>query len=107
MSVDFTSLREDISSRYSELKACGANKPGGGGFSTGNTCARGGKGGKSGKEVYGTEAKKGDEVRVISGSRKGAVGVLTTGGFARESYEVKFKDSKFPERISVEKLVYN
>lgn len=28
-----------------ELKGCGANKPGGGGFSTGNTCARGGKGG--------------------------------------------------------------
>lgn len=103
MSVDFKSLSDGISSRYSEIKACGANKPGGGGFAAGNTCARGSK---SGKEVYGTEAKKGDEVRVVSGPRKGAVGVLTTGGFARESYEVKFKDSKFPERISVEKLVY-
>lgn len=35
----------EIDDRTLEIKACGANKPGGGGFSAGNTCARGGKGG--------------------------------------------------------------
>lgn len=42
MSVSFQSLHDGIWFRYSEIKACGANKPGGGGFTAGNTCARGG-----------------------------------------------------------------
>lgn len=44
MSVNFKSLSYGISSRLEEIKACGANKPGGGGFAAGNTCARGGGG---------------------------------------------------------------
>lgn len=40
--LNFNTLKSRIESRYSELKGCGANKPGGGGFSAGNTCARGG-----------------------------------------------------------------
>lgn len=43
MSVSFKSLSEGISSRRDEIKGCGANKPGGGGFVSGNSCA-GGKG---------------------------------------------------------------
>lgn len=62
----------------SEIKACGANKPGGGGFSAGNTCARGGKGGGS--------LKKGDRVTLTehpfmnnetSKLAKGATGTIT------------------------------
>lgn len=57
MSVSFKSLSNSIASRYEELKACGANKPGGGGFSTGNTCARGGggDGGEGGVESEETQ----------------------------------------------------
>lgn len=52
-SMGYGLLKSLITERRDELKACGANKPGGGGFSAGNTCARGGKGG---------EIKKGDRV---------------------------------------------
>lgn len=45
-SMGYGLLKSAIEERVVEIKACGANKPGGGGFSTGNTCARGG--GKSG-----------------------------------------------------------
>ena len=40
--TSYSTIKEMISSRYLELKGCGANSPGGGGFRTGNTCARGG-----------------------------------------------------------------
>lgn len=39
-------LHRAILLRRSELKGCGANSAGGGGFRTGNTCARGGPEGK-------------------------------------------------------------
>lgn len=52
MSVNFKSLSEEISSRYVEIKSCGANKPGGGGFTAGNTCARGGH---TVTDIYGKE----------------------------------------------------
>lgn len=40
--INFREISSQINSRYTELKGCGANKPGGGGFAAGNTCARGG-----------------------------------------------------------------
>lgn len=40
--VSYAELSNQIHARYFEIKACGANKPGGGGFTSGNTCARGG-----------------------------------------------------------------
>lgn len=44
MSVSFRQLRSEISTRYLEIKGCGANAPGGGGFQTGNTCGKVGGG---------------------------------------------------------------
>lgn len=41
-STGYGLLKSLITERVEELKGCGANKPGGGGFSAGNTCARGG-----------------------------------------------------------------
>ena len=40
--VSFRELSVRIYSRHLELKGCGANKEGGGGFTAGNSCARGG-----------------------------------------------------------------
>lgn len=40
--VSYAGLKSSVVLRFSELKGCGANKPGGGGFSAGNTCAKGG-----------------------------------------------------------------
>lgn len=37
--LGFGLLKSLITERVEELKSCGANKPGGGGFSAGNTCA--------------------------------------------------------------------
>lgn len=72
MSANFKSLSDNISSRYEELKACGANKPGGGGFSAGNTCARGGGKGAGAKTAYQSAADKakkaGDSAHNPSGS---------------------------------------
>lgn len=50
-SVGYGMLKSLIEERVEEIKACGANKPGGGGFAAGNTCARGGKGGVDAKTV--------------------------------------------------------
>lgn len=41
--TSFQTVKSMVESRYLELKNCGANSPGGGGFRAGNTCARGGK----------------------------------------------------------------
>lgn len=49
LDTGFGLLKSLITERAIELKACGANKPGGGGFSAGNTCARGGGEGSSHK----------------------------------------------------------
>lgn len=40
--VSYSELKSSIIFRYVEIKNCGANSPGGGGFRSGNTCARGG-----------------------------------------------------------------
>lgn len=41
--TSYTTIKSMIESRYLEIKNCGANSAGGGGFRVGNTCARGGK----------------------------------------------------------------
>lgn len=53
-SVGYGMLKSLIEERVVEIKGCGANKPGGGGFSAGNTCGRSGK--------AGVALKKGDRV---------------------------------------------
>lgn len=40
--TSYSTVKSMVESRYLELKNCGANSPGGGGFRSGNTCARGG-----------------------------------------------------------------
>ena len=50
----------DIAQIANSLKACGANKPGGGGFQSGNVCARGGKSGRGG----GVDAKTVEKTNV-------------------------------------------
>lgn len=39
--TSYHNIKSMIKSRYLEIKGCGANREGGGGFQTGNTCARG------------------------------------------------------------------
>lgn len=58
------SVRPDdvgILEETAELKGCGANQPGGGGFRSGNTCGRGGGGGgKTGSATHGMLQLLGD-----------------------------------------------
>lgn len=41
--TSYSTVKSMVQARYLELKNCGANAAGGGGFRAGNTCARGGK----------------------------------------------------------------
>lgn len=59
--TSFQTVKSMVESRYLELKNCGANSPGGGGFSAGNTCARGG--GSSGFNVEEIPATEFQNVR--------------------------------------------
>lgn len=61
-------LKSLIEERVVELKGCGANKPGGGGFAAGNTCARGGSDG-------GLDSSKTDRTYAVyvDGEKRGRV----------------------------------
>lgn len=59
-SIGYGLLKSLITERVAELKGCGANKPGGGGFSAGNTCARGGGSFHKGDMVTISNAKQYD-----------------------------------------------
>lgn len=65
-SVGYGMLKSLIAERVEELKGCGANKPGGGGFTAGNSCA-GGK--KTGYQSASDKAKDlGDAAHNTSGT---------------------------------------
>lgn len=80
-SIGYGMLKSMIEERVEEIKACGANKPGGGGFAAGNTCARGGGGSSSGDTAF----KNGDlvvaqksEQGLIKGASYNIVGTKAT-----------------------------
>lgn len=79
-STGYGLLKSLITERVEELKACGANKPGGGGFSAGNTCARGG-GGSAG----GPENPTVSSVRGVLSAGKVSAGKVSSTGFTSAS----------------------
>lgn len=78
-SVGYGMLKSLIEERVVELKACGANKPGGGGFSAGNTCARGGGG------VAGPDNPSVSSVRGVLSAAKIPAGKVSSTGFTSAS----------------------
>lgn len=78
-SVGYGMLKSLIEERVEEIKSCGANKPGGGGFTAGNTC------GKGGSSVAGPENPSVSSVRGVLSAAKIPVGKVSTTGFTSTS----------------------
>lgn len=98
-SVGYGMLKSLIEERFEELKGCGANKPGGGGFAAGNTCAHGGKGGGVlGVTSLGEPLEVGDKIRLKNHLSvelpKGKNGVIDGAG-PNGTISVKFSNTLF------------
>lgn len=96
-SIGYGMLKSMIEERVEELKACGANKPGGGGFAAGNTCARGGKS-VLGVTSLGEPLEIGDKIRLKNHLSvelpKGKNGVIDGAG-PNGAISVKFSNTLF------------
>lgn len=84
-SMGYGLLKSAIEERVVEIKACGANKPGGGGFSAGNTCARGGGSSGTSETRYQTDLQ-GIRRRVAKGEQDGITVLFGLGSGKHNKY---------------------